>query len=151
YTLLAEGMDRQTYVTAEYHHGVQNFVFSDGEFSRTIRQMLVNENGKSLDLAAMMPRKWLEDGKRTSVEEARTYFGVMSLQIVSNTSKGIIKSQIKPPSRVPVPMRLRLRHPQEKSIKSVTVNGKPFTNFDGEWINLPAGTKTLNIVARFAQ
>lgn len=149
YTLLAEGMDRQTYVTAEGHHGVQNFCFSDGEWSRTIRMMLVEEVGKSLQLAAMTPRAWLEDGKRISIDKVRTYFGAMSMLIESNVSKGIIKAKVTPPTRTPVPMRLRLRHPQALPIKSVTVNGKAHTDFSGEWINLPAGKKPMEIVASY--
>jgi len=152
YTLLAEGMDRQTYVTAEYHHGIQNFVFSDGEFSRTIRQMLICENGNSIDLAAMTPRAWLEDGKRISISRARTYFGIMSLEINSNVSGGTIRARVTPPDRIAVPLRLRLRHPEAKPIKGVTVNGKPLpaSSIDGEWIALPQGAKkTLTIEASY--
>jgi len=149
YTLLAEGMDRQTYVMSEGHHGVQNFVFSDGEWSRTVRQMLVEETGRALSLAAMTPRAWLQDGKRIAIDNVRTYFGAMSLSIESNVSQGRIAARVTPPDRVRVPMRLRLRHPQALPIRSVTVNGRPHADFSGEWINLPAGPRRVEVVASY--
>jgi hypothetical protein len=57
---------------------------------------------------------------------------------------------IQTPDRKEVP--LRLRHPEAKAIQSVTVNGKTLalTEINGEWINLPTGTKqTLQIVANY--
>jgi hypothetical protein len=33
YTLLVDGMDRQTYVTGEYRHGQQNLPWGDAEYS----------------------------------------------------------------------------------------------------------------------
>ncbi|HNT36229.1 MAG TPA: hypothetical protein PKH07_14690, partial [bacterium] len=69
------------------------------------------------------------------------------------TDRGRIEALIKPPKRSPCgTIRLRLRHPEGKPIRSVTINGKPHDNFDreGEWIILPKNAKDdLKIVASY--
>jgi len=152
YSLLVEGMDRQTFVTGEYHHGQQNLPFCDGEQSRTQRMMLVRENDGGVDYASATPRAWLADGKRIALSNACTYYGNTTLVIESKAAKGTINATVVTPDRKQVPLRLKLRHPEAKPIKGVTVNGKPLpaSSVDGEWISLPQGTKkTLKIVASY--
>jgi hypothetical protein len=149
YTLLAEGMDRQTHVTAEYHHGVQTLPWCDAEHSRTQRMMLLREEGESILLAAAVPRAWLIHGQRVALERAPTYFGPLGFEIVSKVLDGRIEARVSPPARRPVPLRLRLRHPEGKRIRGVTVNGAAHTDFDGEWVRLPAGSVPLEIVAAY--
>jgi hypothetical protein len=63
-----------------------------------------------------------------------------------------IEATIKTPDRKKVPLRLRLRRPEAKAIKSVTVNGKALAagEFQGEWITLPKAVKqTLKVVASY--
>ena len=62
-------------------------------------------------------------------------------------------TRLTPPARNP-PKRifLRLRHPDAKPIRSVTLNGEPYDRFDPqkEWIILPGGEKgLLEVVARY--
>jgi hypothetical protein len=150
YTLLVEGMDRQTFVTGEYHHGQQNLPVCDAEQSRIQRMMLVRENNGGVDYATATPRAWLQDGKRIALSNACTYYGKTSLAIQSQAAQGTITARVTPPSRKPVPLRLKLRHPEGKPLQSVTINGQPAPKsaLDGEWIRLPEGTKqTLEIVA----
>ena len=153
YTLLVEGMDRQTYVTGEYHHGQQNLPWSDAEHSRTQRMQLVRETDKGgIDYATATPRAWLEDGKTVAFEDGATYYGKTSMKIESQAAKGTITATIQPPDRKAIPLRLRLRHPEAKAIKSVTINGKAAAAgaVEGEWITLPEGTKDeLKIVASY--
>jgi hypothetical protein len=148
YTLLVEGMDRMTFVTGEYHKGQQNLPVCDAEQSRIQRMMLVRENLGGIDYASATPRAWLADGNRVALENGATYYGKTSLVIDAQTSSGLITATITPPDRKPVPLRLRLRHPQGKPIQSITLNGKPYnpTGIDGEWISLPAGTKEKLVV-----
>jgi hypothetical protein len=151
YTLLVEGMDRQTFVTGEYHHGQQNLPSCDAEQSRTQRMTLVREAGGGVDYGAAIPRAWLQDGKRVAFTDARTYFGKTTLVIESQAAHGTITATITPPDRKDAPLRLRLRHPEAKPIASVNVNDRPLDRADiaGEWITLPAGRKTLRIVATY--
>jgi len=151
YTLLVEGMDRQTFVTGEYHHGQQNLPSCDAEQSRTQRMMLVRETDGGVDYASATPRAWLQDGKRVAFTDARTYYGKTTLVIESQAASGKIIATIKPPDRHAVPLKLRLRHPDAKPIVSVTVNGKRLdkTMINSEWIKLPAGREELRVVAGY--
>lgn len=151
YTLLVEGMDRQTFVTGEYHHGQQNLPFCDAEHSRTQRMMLVRENNGVVDYASALPRAWHQDGKRIAFTNAPTYYGRTSLVIESHADSGTIEAEITPPARKPVPLRLRLRHPDSRPIQGVTINGQAIdaSHIQDEWIQLPAGQQKLKIVAKY--
>jgi hypothetical protein len=102
-----------------------------GWFMENFRNLLVMEDGESLWLARATPRAWLEQGKKISVKNAPTYFGTAAYEIVSDLDRGTITATIEIPSRKPPhTVLLRLRHPQQKPIKHVTVNGKAWSNFD---------------------
>jgi len=102
-------------------------------FLSNFRNMLVTEIGDELWLARATPRAWLEQGKTIAVGKAPTYFGSMGYEIVSDVDKGTITATIELPSRTaPKGVWLRLRHPKALPIKSVTVNGKPWKDFDAD-------------------
>jgi len=102
-----------------------------GWFMENFRNLLVMEDGESLWLARATPRTWLEQGKKISVRNTPTYFGTAAYEIVSDLDRGAITATIAIPSRKPPrTVLLRLRQPQQKPIKSVTVNGKAWGEFD---------------------
>jgi hypothetical protein len=73
------------------------------------------------------------------VENAPTYFGAVSFTIRSEAGSGRINCEIESPQRNrPAELVVRLRHPAEKPIQSVTVNGQSWTDFDREkeWIRV---------------
>ena len=144
YNELAEGMDRQTYCPVEGHGGCQNLSWADGEHIKFVRMMLIREVGTSLALCTATPRAWLEQGKEISVKNAPSYFGNVSFTVSSDVAHGRITARVVPPKRMPVPIRLRVRHPQARPIRSVTVNGVQAA-FSGEWIDLPAGRRALDV------
>ena len=93
--------------------------------------MLVMEDGPSLWLARATPRAWLQQGKRIGVTKAPTCFGTLVYEIVSDVDNGKITAAVQMPSRnPPKSVLLRFRHPKALPIKSVEVNGKPWTDFD---------------------
>ena len=102
--------------------------------------MLVQErDDQSLLLAQATPRPWLEEGKEIKVENAPTYFGKVSMTIRSEANSGRIIARIQSPrGSGPAAIVLRLRHPGEKPIQSVTVNGQSWRDFDveKEWIRI---------------
>ena len=105
-----------------------------------LRLMFVREEGDCLYLGQAIPRYWLADGRRVAIERAATHFGPLSLQITSQVAQGRITSRLSPPQRTPPKtIYLRLRHPDGKPMRSVTVNGRPDDRFDvkKEWIILP--------------
>jgi hypothetical protein len=116
------------------------------------RMMFVYENGNELNLGMVMPREWLENGKSIEIERAMTYFGEMGYKIKSEVASGKITMTLQPPTRnIPESINVRFRHPQEKPVKKVLVNGKEWSDFDPakELIMLGKVTEKTEIVATY--
>ena len=121
-------------------------------FMEQFRSLLVWEDGGDLWLAKATPRHWLEQGKKISVKNAPTYFGSAAYEIVSDADHGKIEATVEPPSRTPLKMvLLRFRHPKALPMKSVTVNGAPWTDFDPakELVRLHDFKGTVKVEARY--
>ncbi|WP_349318287.1 hypothetical protein [Chitinophaga sp. MM2321] len=104
-----------------------------GWFMENFRNLLIMEDNQSLWIARATPRAWLEQGKKISVKNAPTYFGTMAYEIESNVKKRQINATIEiPGAHPPKSVLLRFRHPKAAHIKSVLVNGKPWTAFNKE-------------------
>ena len=132
--------------------GAQDKTFEEAAFLERVRHMLVMEQGDSMWIARATPRVWLEQGKEISVENAPTYFGRLDYKIVSDTDNGKINATVSIPSRHPAKeIWLRLRHPKAAPIKSVTVNGKEWTEYnkDKEYIILKGLTGTVAVTAQY--
>ena len=118
-----------------------------------LRLMFIREDGEDLVLGQALPRDWLSDGRVCEIERAPTHFGPMGLRIASHAADDHVDVRLTPPERNP-PRRilLRLRHPECKPLRSVTVNGAPHSDFDPvmEWIALPGSlTGPQEILARY--
>lgn len=112
-------------------HGPPDKIFEEAAFLERFRDMLVMEDGQNLWLARATPRAWLSQGKQISVKHAPTHFGDVSYEITSSADSGKISAVVDLPKRDPPrEVWLRLRHPTAAKINSVTVNGKPWTDFD---------------------
>ena len=113
---------------------------TDGAWFELYRNMLVHElDDDTLLLLQATPRKWLEDGKSIEVQRAPTYYGRLSMKVQSHVAIGTIAVEIDMPDRAsPGVLRVRLRHPQGKPIRSATVNGQPWTDIDvqEEWLRI---------------
>jgi hypothetical protein len=100
---------------------------------RTIghRTVFVTERGDELWLAPFATSHWMQQGMKVAVRNAPTRFGKVSYTITSAIAEGRIdaSSELPPGTRAPKVI-LRLRHPEGKPIRSVTVQGKPHTDFD---------------------
>lgn len=127
-----------------HNQGGWNKTHETGWFLAQTRLMLVQERGEDLWLAPLITDRWLTDGKTTSVRNAPTRFGEVGYTLKSRVAEGRIEAAITPPDGPTAPRRLvlRLRHPDGKLIRSVTVSGQAHTDFDptAGIINLPAGT-----------
>ena len=114
---------------------------TDGAWFELYRDMLLNErDNQTLLLGQAIPRTWLEAGKRIAVRNAPTYFGPLSFTMESQTATGSITARIDLSDRNPPrELLVRFRHPQEKPLRSVLVNGKPWKDFDvkKEWVRIP--------------
>jgi hypothetical protein len=104
-----------------------------------LRLMFVREDGEDLYLGQAIPRYWLTDGENIGIERAATHFGSLSFKIKSEVYSGKITAVLYSPERnSPKNIYVRLRHPESKPIKSVTLNGKRYDKFDAEkeWVIL---------------
>lgn len=113
----------------DYHKYLNGHALS--YFMEQFRSLLVWEDANVLWLAKATPRYWLEQGKKIAVRNAPTYFGTLAYEIVSDVDNGKITATVEIPSRVlPKTVIVRFRHPQAAPIQSVTVNRKPWNDFD---------------------
>jgi len=113
---------------------------TDGAWFELYRNMLIHElDDDTLLLLQATPRKWLEDGKTIEVERAPTHYGILSMKINSQAASDKLLAQIDMPDRRhPHILLVRLRHPTGKPIKSITVNGRDWADFDvkKEWLRI---------------
>ena len=109
-----------------------------------LRLMFVAELDGALHLGRGLPRYWLKDGETIGIRNASTYFGKVSYEIRSQIKDGRIEVSLDPPARDPFrEIVLRLRHPEGRPIRKVSVNGQPWEHFqaaEGQ-IRLPSSTQ----------
>jgi hypothetical protein len=114
-----------------HHSGAWDKTHETGYFLYQTRTMLVQERGRDLWLAPFVTRHWLQNGSRLSVKQAPTGFGPVSFEVRSHVADNYIEAAIFPPARqAPAALVLRLRHPEGKPIRSVTIGGEATTAFD---------------------
>ncbi|MBN1417440.1 MAG: hypothetical protein JXP34_01615, partial [Planctomycetes bacterium] len=117
-----------------------------------LRMMFILERGDDLWLGAAIPRGWLADGRTIGIERAQTYYGPMSMTMVSRAGRGMIEMRIDPPRRNP-PARIlaRFRHPEGARIVRCEVDGKPYASFDAEkeWVILEGVTAPVTVIAHY--
>jgi hypothetical protein len=113
---------------------------TDGAWFDLYRHMLIHEqDDHTLLLLQATPRKWLADGQRLEIERAPTYFGPLTMTVESRAAQGTLRVVVEPLGRSqPAALLVRLRHPEAKPIRSVTINGQPWTDFDAaqEWVRV---------------
>jgi hypothetical protein len=157
YGMLAYGMTRETYSGVECTqirtggnaHTLPH-LYSCAQQIRLLRMMLVREEGEDLLLAWAAPRLWLEDGKRLEVRDAPTLFGPVTFALRSEVKAGRMVCELTPPRRKsPRRIRLRARHPKDRPIASVTVNGQPWNRFRKNVVELGRLTGPTRIELRF--
>jgi hypothetical protein len=95
--------------------------------------MLVFEdpNEPVLWLAKATPQAWLENGRKIAIAGAPTRFGTVAYELRSEINKGKVYGTINMPQGTARPsVKVRIRVPDNKKIKSVRINGKPWKDFD---------------------
>jgi hypothetical protein len=112
---------------------------TDGAWFELYRNMLLNElhGDGTLLIGQAIPRAWLAQGKRIEITRAPTRFGQVSVQLTSAAATGRITATIDfEDARRPRTLMVRLRHPEGKTLGSVSVNGTPWTDWDAgkEWV-----------------
>jgi len=106
---------------------------------------------ESLWLAKGMPRQWLAAGTPIDIQRIPTRWGRVGYRLEPRGN--VIRATIQLPENGIPKAKIRLRHPEERRLRSVTINGRAVSReaFDDETITLPpAATGRMEIVARFA-
>jgi hypothetical protein len=135
------------------HSGAWDKTHETGYFLHQTREMFVQERGDELWLAPLITSNWLKGGMSVAVTNAPTRFGRVSYRITSHTRDDAIEAHVEPPARsAPKAIVLRLRHPDGKTLRAVTVNGKAHPEFDPkkETVRIiPDGTKHISVRANY--
>jgi hypothetical protein len=116
--------------------------------------LLVFEDPQSdtLWLGKAIPREWLANGQTVAVREAPTRWGRIGFDIKSQIDSKQITANIKLPADFAATTVLRLRAPDHAILKSVTLNGRSWSNFDpeAETITIPASTSSsITVLAQY--
>ena len=133
FNTLASLLNTENLSLWEHFHssGAWNKTHETGYFLQQTRFMLAMEHGDQLWLAPFVTSNWLKDGMVVAVRDAPTRFGKVSYRITSHAAKGFIEMTVEPPRRnPPKEIVIRLRHPEGKRMRSVTLNGRPHKGFD---------------------
>jgi hypothetical protein len=83
-------------------------------------------------LAKATPRAWLEQGKRISVQNAPTRFGNVGYELRSDIDSGNISAVVHLPDGYAATTKLRVRSPEGKTIRAVTLNSASWKDFSVE-------------------
>jgi len=110
-----------------------NKTHETGYFLQQTYMMLAQERGEVLWLAPLTSREWFRNGREIKVAALPSRYGPIEYSIVSHVDEGYIEARVEPLERgKPKQVVLRLRHPDEKPIKRVTIDGRQYRGFDAE-------------------
>jgi len=87
---------------------------------RTIRDMLVLENGDGLELALGTDRDWLGSGKPVGIQDASTHYGKISYELSYNSTPSVVTGKITLDNNLlPEWIEMHIRLPEGLKVKSV--------------------------------
>ena len=148
---------RQTLTTYEHRSRGKTRVFeltpwAAGYWNRNFTDMLARTVGDDLWLMQATPRRWMKDGEEIEVRNLQTEFGPLTYSVTSHLASGMIAAKVSEPTRHPAgKVKVRFRVPENHTMRSVSVNGQPWTDFDpaGEWVTLPGSLQEAAIEVHY--
>lgn len=121
YTTVAATADRQTYSFWEHLYKMTpHKTHEEANFLMDTRRMLYMENGDTLDVFKVIPRKWIQNGKEICMKNVNSYFGKLDIEMKSMLNDGIVNVDIEclDSKRLPSTVKVRIPHPEyQKAIK----------------------------------
>lgn len=156
WSFLAFGMTRDTYSPVEVtmaptgeNEMTLPHLYSCTQQLRLLRDMLLNESGRTLHIGQAIPREWLRPGKGVSVDNAPTIFGPLTYSILP-AADGTVRISLDPPLRNPADsIRVRIRHPDHAVIASVQASPCVPVAVEGEDIVLGRLTDRVDLRVSF--
>jgi hypothetical protein len=156
YSMMAGGFSQGVFEPVEHRWRWGQYFgppSTDGAWFELYRNMLVREwDDHTLVLMQAAPRAWLEEGKRIAVKRAPTWVGNVSYEVRSAAASGKIHASVELNAREKgASLLLRIRHPEGKPMRRVTVNGKAWTDFDvqKEWVKIPEVSGKYEVEAEY--
>lgn len=145
YSLMACGFSHEQFTPLEHRWAWGQYYgppSTDGAWFEIYRKMLLNELGEdTLIIGQAIPREWLQKGKQIEVKNAPSYYGPVSFTVQGENDQHQITAAVQLAKRnAPKALLVRFRHPENKQIRSVTVNGKAWENYNvnKEQVSIPA-------------
>lgn len=138
-------IDKDYRISGESLNGAPACTPGDAERWMALRNMFVNERGgydgspQSLWLLQAMPRVWLKAGQKLGVSRMGTHLGGtvdVSLEVASDGNSCTAQARLAL-ATLPAEIRMRLRSPDGRPLKSATVNGKAVDVLPDDTIRLP--------------
>jgi hypothetical protein len=116
-----------------------------------VRDTLVFEEGDTLWLAPGVPRRWLASQDGVTVNQVQTFFGPLSYTLHAGQAPGVVEATVQLPSHNPAKKAWLVARVPRGIIKSVRLNGKPWTRFDTrlQAIELPGQQQHLRLEIRY--
>lgn len=170
YGMLAQGFTRNTLIAAEggtlapVDDGGRFFYCppnsaGNAHFLSMLRNLLVQDwdldddgEPETLRLLFATSRRWLEDGKRITVERAPTAFGPVSVGAESRLSAGQIAVTTELPSRNPAKQTfLRARVPDGWQVTGAVEGGKKLAVDDRGTVDLTGQAGSISVVFSVAK
>jgi hypothetical protein len=149
YTILASNVSPDTLTTFEWASNTQPHLHSVSSLIRMARTMLVQERDGELALLQGTPRRWHQHGKVIRISDAPTYWGPLSLTSVSDIHNRRIRLHLALPARIgDTPVRIKLRLPDHARIAGVTIDGREYRQYEGEWITLGGLRGEVEVVVK---
>lgn len=127
---------------------VWNKTHETGHFLQLTHLLFVMERGDELWLAPFVNQHWMKGGMHVRISQAPTSFGPVGYELTSHVSQGYIEAKVDIPVRkAPDVIVLRVRHPEGKPMRMVTVNGRPWTDFDAalETVRLKPANEPITV------
>jgi hypothetical protein len=154
FNALAAMLNAENLSLWEHFHssGAWNKTHETGWFLCQTATMFALDRDGELWLAPMVTNRWLQNGMKIEIGSAPTRFGPASYKITSAVAEGHIDAEIQPPTLgTPKALVIRLRHPDGKPMKAVTVDGKPHQDFDAgkEIVRIAPTTEHVTVRAEY--
>ena len=123
----------------------------EARFISQVYDLLIVEKNEEIWLAAGTPRRWLEAGQNIQLNRAQTEYGEVSYTLKPGESDESVVADIQLPSAACSKLVLFVRAPFQKNIRSVTINGKEWSDWDAakESIVIPQGDKNVRVIVMY--
>jgi len=138
--------DRETYSFWEhYFHASEHKTHEEAWFLMQTRWMLYLEDGRRLKLMSGIPRAWLADGSVIRLENVKSYFGPLNVEVNSNLAGNEITALVecRAPQK-PDSVLVRLPHPEGRRARS-TEGGKYYPEQEAVLIERFSGQSKVRI------